>query len=104
MELTVTGRQVEVTPPMRDYVRNKLDRISKHFDQLLDAHIILSVEKLQQSAEATINVSGKTFHAEANGQDAYAAIDGLVDKLDTQIKKHKEKITEHHRDKRVLAG
>ena len=100
MELTVTGRQVDVTAPMREYVKSKLDRIAKHFDQLLAVHVILGVEKLAQNAEATINVSGKTFHAEAQGQDAYAAIDGLVDKLDAQIKKHKERITDHHRGER----
>lgn len=100
MELTVTGRQVEVTAPMKDYVKTKLDRISKHFDQLLGVHVILGVEKLAQSAEATISVSGKTFHAEATGLDAYAAIDGLVDKLDVQVKKHKERLTDHHRGER----
>jgi putative sigma-54 modulation protein len=103
MELTVTGRQVEVTAPMRDYVKSKFDRLARHFDQLLSVHVILGVEKLAQSAEATLNVSGKTLHAEAEGKDAYAAIDGLIDKLDGQVKKHKERITDHHRGEKATA-
>jgi putative sigma-54 modulation protein len=97
MELTVTGRHVEVTQPMREYVKNKLDRLSRHFDHVLDVKVILGVEKLKQTAEGTLNLSGKTLHAEAQGQDAYAAIDALADKLDAQIKKHKERVTDHHR-------
>jgi putative sigma-54 modulation protein len=101
MELTVTGRQVEVTAPMREYVKSKFDRLARHFDQLLSVHVILGVEKLAQCAEATLNVSGKTLHAEAEGKDAYAAIDGLVDKLDGQIKRHKERLTDHHRGEKA---
>jgi putative sigma-54 modulation protein len=102
MELTITGRQVEVTAPMREYVKNKFERISRHFDNLLSAHVILGVEKLDQLAEATLHISSKQLHAEAKGQDAYAAIDSLVDKLDIQIKKHKERVTDHHRGERAL--
>jgi putative sigma-54 modulation protein len=101
MELTITGRQVEVTAPMRDYVKSKFERISRHFDHLLSAHVILGVEKLDQVAEATLHITNKQLHAEAKGQDAYAAIDSLVDKLDGQIKKHKERLTDHHRGERA---
>jgi putative sigma-54 modulation protein len=101
MELTITGRQVEVTAPMREYVKSKFERISRHFDNLLSVHVILGVEKLAQTAEATLNISQKTLHAEAEGKDAYAAIDGLIDKLDVQIKKHKERLTDHHRGEKA---
>lgn len=101
MELTVTGRQVEVTDPMREYVQNKIQRLERHFDHLLSVHVILGVEKLEQWAEATLNISGKTLHAEAQGKDAYAAIDGLIDKLDGQLKRHKERMTDHHRGERA---
>jgi putative sigma-54 modulation protein len=97
MQLTVTGRQIDVTDSLREYAKNKLARLERHFDQAVDVHMILSVEKLAQRAEATLNAKGKTLHADAEGQDAYAAIDGLIDKLDRQIKKFKEKITNHHR-------
>jgi putative sigma-54 modulation protein len=92
MELNITGRHIDVTPPLREYVRSKLERLARHFDQVLDVKIILSVDKLQQAAEGTLHLAGKTLHAEAQGQDVYAAIDALVDKLDAQIKKHKERL------------
>lgn len=92
MQLTVTGRQIDVSAPMREYVHSKLERLTKHFDHVLDIKVILGVEKLLQQAEGTLNLAGKTLHAEASGQDAYAAIDALADKLDVQIRKHKERI------------
>lgn len=92
MELLITGRQLEVTSPLREYVRGKFERLSRHFDHVLDVKVILGVDKRDQHAEATINLSGKTLHAEASALDVYAAIDGLVDKLDAQVKKHKERI------------
>jgi putative sigma-54 modulation protein len=95
MQLSVTGRHVEVTDPLRQYARGKVERLSRHFEHVLDGHVILSVEKLTHRAECTLNLSGKTLHADAEGQDVYAAIDVLVDKLDRQLVKHKEKITEH---------
>jgi putative sigma-54 modulation protein len=99
MQIIVSGHQVIVTPSLRDYAETKLGRIVRHFDQLHDAYVVLSVEKLFQKAEATIHcAANKTIHADATGADLYAAIDGLADKLDRQVKKHKEKLTNHHRD------
>lgn len=97
MELTITGRQIEVTTSMRDYTSKKLQLLQRHFDQVIDVQVTLSVEKLVHQAEATIALAGKVLHAEAKDQIMYAAIDALVDKLDAQIKKHKERITDHHR-------
>ena len=96
MQLNLTGHHVEVTPALRDYVSNKLERIEKHFDNVTDVHCILTVEKLQHKAEATVHVSGGTIFADAREQDMYAAIDSLSDKLARQIRKHKEKLTDHH--------
>jgi len=96
MQVTLTGHHVEVTDALRDYVDSKLGRIERHFDHVTGVHCILTVEKLRHRAEATIHVSGGTIFADAIEQDMYAAIDGLVDKLDRQVKKHKEKLTDHH--------
>lgn len=96
MQLNLTGHHVEITPALRDYLNNKLTRIERHFDNVTDIRCILTVEKLQHKAEAKINVSGGTLFAEAVEGDMYAAIDGLVDKLDRQLKRHKEKLTDHH--------
>ncbi len=98
MQINLTGHHVDLTSPLRDYVNNKLERLERHFDNVTDIHVILSVEKLRHKAEATLHVSGARMYADATEEDMYAAIDGLTDKLDRQIKKHKEKITDHHRN------
>lgn len=96
MQLMLTGHHVEVTQSMRDYVGKRLERVSRHFDQVIDLHCVLTVEKLDHKAEATLHVSGGTLHADAVSENMYAAIDSLADKLDRLVKKHKEKKTDHH--------
>jgi putative sigma-54 modulation protein len=91
MQLNLTGHHVEITDALRSYVDEKIRRLERHFDHVTNAHVILSVEKLQQKAEATIHVSGADFFADASHDDMYAAIDALADKLDRQVMKHKEK-------------
>ena len=97
MNLTVTGHHIEVTPAIRDYVTDKVKKVTRHFDQVIDVNVILSVEKLVQKAEVNLHVSGKDIFVQAEDADLYAAIDSLVDKLDRQVVKHKEKNTDHHR-------
>jgi putative sigma-54 modulation protein len=97
MQIEISGHQIDVTPALHDYVMNKLQRLERHFDSLLAVHVILSVEKLEQRAEATITASGRTLHADSVAENMYAAIDLLADKLDRQVLKHKEKLTDHHR-------
>jgi putative sigma-54 modulation protein len=97
MQINLTGHHVDITDSMRDYVNNKMERLERHFDNVTDVHVILSVEKLRHKAEATMHLSGNNLFADATEEDMYAAIDGLVDKLDRQVKKHKEKVTNHHR-------
>jgi len=96
MQLNLTGRHIEITPALRNYLTNKVTRIERHFDNVTDIHCILTVNKLQHKAEAKINVSGNTLYAESIEDDMYAAIDGLIDKLDRQLKKYKEKLSDHH--------
>lgn len=92
MQISVTGHHVEVTDSMRDYVGNKFERLERHFDHVINVHVVLTVEKLQQRAESTLQVNGASIFATANNEDMYAAIDQLVDKLDRQVIKHKEKL------------
>ena len=101
MQLNVTGHHVDVTPSMHDYVSQKMERLERHFDHVTNVHVILSVEKLRQKAEATLHISGGNLFADAQDEDMYAAIDAMVDKLDRQIKKHKEKMTDHRRSEGV---
>jgi putative sigma-54 modulation protein len=96
MQLTLTGHHIDITPALRSYVEKKLERIVRHFDQVIDVHCVLTVEKLRHQAEATLAVSGGKLHADATDEDMYAAIDALTDKLDRLEKKHKEKMTDHH--------
>ena len=96
MQLSVTGHHVDITDPLREYVASKIQKIERHFDVVSDVHCILKVEKLRQTAEATVSVSGGTIFAEATEEDMYAAIDSLADKLERQVRKHKEKLGDHH--------
>jgi len=95
MNLNISGHHLEVTPAIREYVIAKLERVTRHFDNVIDVSVIMSVEKLQQKVEATVHVRGKDIHVESIDADMYAAIDSLADKLDRQILKHKEKVQEH---------
>jgi putative sigma-54 modulation protein len=97
MQLNVTGHHVEVTRALRGYVEKKLERIGRHFEQLIDVHCVLTVEKLRQKAEATLHVRGKDLHCESEEADLYAAIDLLADKLDRQVLRYKDKLA----DKRI---
>jgi putative sigma-54 modulation protein len=91
MNLNVSGHHLEVTPAIRTYVQSKLERIARHFDHVIDAHVILTVDKLRQKAEATLHVRGKDLHCECEQEDLYAAIDLLADKLDRQVLRYKDK-------------
>ena len=101
MNLTISGHHVEVTPALRSYVTSKLDRITRHFDQVVDVKVLLSVEKQKekekrQRAECSIHVKGSELFAECAHQDLYAAVDVLVDKLDRQVTRHKNRAQDHH--------
>jgi putative sigma-54 modulation protein len=98
MNLQLTGHHVDITPALRGYVSDKLQRVTRHFDHVIDVNVVLTVDKLQQKVEATVHLRGKDLHAEAIEPDMYAAIDILADKLDRQIVKHKEKLTGHRVD------
>ena len=101
MNLTISGHHLEVTPALREYVRTKLDRVTRHFDQVVDINVLLTVEKLKekerrQRAEVTLRVKGKDIFIEQANEDLYAAIDQLMDKLDRQVCRHKDKVQDHH--------
>jgi len=102
MNLNLTGHHLEITPAIRDYVSSKLQRITHQFDHVIDVNVILSVEKLRRKIEASVHVRGKDIFCENADADMYAAIDGLVDKLDRTIIKHKEKSLEHRHNGAAL--
>ncbi|MFO7325161.1 MAG: ribosome-associated translation inhibitor RaiA [Pseudomonadota bacterium] len=96
MQLNLTGHHVEITPAMRAYAEKRLERIRRHFDRVIDVHMVMSVEKNTHKAEATVHVSGSDIHADAIDDNMYRAIDALADKLDRCVLKHKEKRVDHH--------
>jgi putative sigma-54 modulation protein len=101
MNLTISGHHLEVTPALRNYVTEKLDRITRHFDQVVDVKVLLSIEnqkekERRQRAECNIHVKGSDLFAESAHSDLYAAVDELVDKLDRQVVRHKDRIQDHH--------
>ncbi|MEP6874655.1 MAG: ribosome-associated translation inhibitor RaiA [Burkholderiales bacterium] len=101
MNLTISGHHLDVTPALREYVLTKLDRVTRHFDQVVDINVLLSVEKLKekerrQKAEVTLHVKGKDIFVEQSSEDLYAAIDQLMDKLDRQVCRYKDKVQDHH--------
>lgn len=109
MNLTISGHHLEVTPALRSYVTTKMDRIKRHFDQVVDVKVLLTLEnlkekELRQKAECNILIKGVELFAESAHSDLYAAVDELVDKLDRQVVRHKDRLQSHHHDalKRVM--
>jgi putative sigma-54 modulation protein len=95
MQINITGHHVELTDALHEYVHSKFGKLERHFDNITNVQVTLSVEKLRQQAEADVHIAGGKLFATHEHQDMYAAIDGLTDKLDRQIIKHKEKIKNH---------
>lgn len=95
MQINITGHHIEITDSLRNYVDTKFTKLERHFDHISNVHVILNVEKLSQKAEATMHLSGAEIFASAENTDMYAAIDSMVDKLDRQVIKHKEKQKKH---------
>lgn len=95
MHINITGHHVDVSPALRAYVTEKMQKLTRHFDQVNSINVILNVEKLQQQAEATVNAGGRTIFATETAMDMYASIDGLIDKLDRQVRRYKDRITNH---------
>ncbi|MBA3987619.1 ribosome hibernation promoting factor [Aliidiomarina maris] len=95
MQINLTGHHVDITEALREYVDTKFAKLERHFDHITNVHVILNVEKLRQKAEATVHLSGAEVFATSEHEDMYAAIDGLIDKLDRQVVKHKEKLKRH---------
>ena len=109
MNLTISGHHLDVTPALRSYVTSKLDRITRHFDQVVDVKVLLTVENLKEKqgrkrAECNVHVKGSDMFAESSHADMYAAVDELVDKLDRQVVRYKDRLQSHHHEapKRVM--
>ncbi|MDE2272383.1 MAG: ribosome-associated translation inhibitor RaiA [Xanthomonadaceae bacterium] len=100
MQIQVSGHQIEITTALRDYVEARRERLTRRFDSLTSLNVVLEVEKnrLANRAEGTLAAAGTVLHADAVEQDMYAAIDALFDKLDAQVRKHRDKQRSHGRE------
>ena len=96
MQINITGHHIEVTPALRAYVTEKLQRLTRHFDHVISTNVILKLDNHLQLAEATVHAAGKSLFATTSDNDMYAAIDGLADKLDKQVRRHKDRVRGHH--------
>lgn len=96
MNMNITGHHLDVTPAIREYILTKMTRIKRHFDHVVDAHVILSLEPLKHRAELTLHVPGKDIHCEAVEDNLYAAIDLLIDKVDRKVLQHKDRTQNHN--------
>ncbi len=92
MQINITGHHVEVTKALNDFIHDKFKKLERHYEYINHAHVILTIEKLSQKAEALLTVKGGEVFAESTTEDMYSALDSLVDKLDRQLQKHKQKV------------
>lgn len=97
MQIIISGQNIDITDPIKSHIKEKFSKINSHFDHVTTTNVVLSVEKNRHSAESNIQAKGTSFHASAESDDMYTAIDILISKLDRQVLKHKEKKTDHHR-------
>lgn len=95
LQINFTGHNVDVTPALKSYAEEKFNKLERHFDKITSIHVVFSIEKLSQLAEATVMIAKGELHAGSESEDMYASIDSLVDKLDRQLIKHKEKTRDH---------
>lgn len=97
MPLNITGQNIDITDSIRDYITVKFDKINQHTDNITNTNVVLNVEKNRHQVEANLQATGTTIHASAEADDMYSAIDQMVDKIDRQVIKHKEKTSHNHR-------
>jgi putative sigma-54 modulation protein len=103
MQVNISGQHVEITSALKKYIMEKIEKLNNHFNHITNVHVTISVEKkIRQKAEAQVNLSGAQIHAEAIHEDMYTAIDAMIDKLDRQVVKHKEKLKDHGKGEQDL--
>lgn len=102
MQISISGQHMDITESLHNHVSEKVEKIARHFDHVTKTNVVLHVEKTRHIAEATVNTKGAMIHASSTADDMYSAIDSMVHKLDRQVIKHKEKLTDHHQNERNI--
>ena len=105
MNLSISGHHIDITPALRSYIETKMERVMRHCDQVIDASVVLTLEKLRHRAEAVLRVPNKEICVVGDQEDMYAPIDEMIDKLDRQVLKYKERAFDHqHASPKRAAG
>ncbi len=102
MQISISGQQLDITESLHNHVSEKVEKIVRHFDHVTNTNVVLHVEKSRHIAEATVNTKGAMIHASSTAEDMYSAIDSMAHKLDRQVIKHKEKLTDHHQNEDTI--
>ncbi|MEE9542384.1 MAG: ribosome-associated translation inhibitor RaiA [Thermodesulfobacteriota bacterium] len=97
MHVNVTFRHVDPSDPLREYATDKTERLAKYLLEPVEVHWVLSVQKIRHTAAATVTANGLRIKAQEETEDLYSAIDSVLDKLENQVRKHKEKAKDHHK-------
>ncbi len=102
MQISISGQQLDITESLHNHVSEKVEKIVRHFDHVTNTNVVLHVEKSRHIAEVTVNTKGAMIHASSTAEDMYSAIDSMAHKLDRQVIKHKEKLTDHHQNEDTI--
>lgn len=98
MNLQINCHNIDITDSLEEHIKKKFEKLTKHFDHVIDARFTLTVEKINHLAEVTIHLPKADLHADASDENMYHAIELVINKLDRQIIKFKEKNYSHHQD------
>jgi putative sigma-54 modulation protein len=95
MNLTITGRHMEMTDALKAYIESHVKKLKAHFDKVIDIDVVLDVEKHRHIAELNLHANGVRIHSKEASADMYASVDAVMAKLEKQVRKYKDRINRH---------
>ncbi|MDC4223364.1 MAG: ribosome-associated translation inhibitor RaiA [Candidatus Manganitrophus sp.] len=104
MEVMITGRQMEVTPALKEYIEGRARKIEKYSSKTTQIAFTLKVEKYRHIAEVLVRANGFLLQAEEETDEMYASVDQAMSKIERQFKKYKEKLTNHRVRQEAVSG
>ena len=104
MNVIIKGRHMDLTRNLKDYSEEKINKFNKYLTNISEATVTLSVEKYRHKAEVLLKVNGLMIQAESITDEMYASIDDVIEKLERQVRKYKEKVVSHRKNMREQAS
>jgi putative sigma-54 modulation protein len=92
MNISTTARQYDLAPALKDYAEGKVQNLKRYFDHIVNANLVFSLEKYRHKVEITLHVNGRDFISEDESDDMYVSVDRSIEKLERQLRRHKDKI------------